>query len=141
MISDLKTLLANLYVMNYKVQAYHWNVVGSDFVVMHDFFGEIYEELQKEIDGVAELIRTLGDNPPQSILELYKLKSITEDQNLVKSSSVMINTLIEDNSMVMTNIEQMFFNYSNTYVAETDYLSVILGYHKKLNWMLRSING
>ena len=46
MLADsLKTLLATEYAFVIKAQLFHWNVEGPDFAQLHEFFGNIYEEV------------------------------------------------------------------------------------------------
>ena len=55
---NLKTLLATEYAFSIKAQLFHWNVEGPDFAQMHEFFGELYEEVYDgSIDKTAEYIR------------------------------------------------------------------------------------
>ena len=50
MLADsLKTLLATEYAFVIKAQLFHWNVEGPDFAQLHEFFGNIYEEVFSEI--------------------------------------------------------------------------------------------
>ena len=63
MLADaLKTLLATEYAFSIKAQLFHWNVEGPDFAQLHEFFGNLYEEVYNgSIDRTAEYIRALGD--------------------------------------------------------------------------------
>jgi DNA-binding ferritin-like protein len=42
---DLKTLLASTYAFAIKAQYFHWNVEGSNFAQYHEFFGNVYQEI------------------------------------------------------------------------------------------------
>jgi starvation-inducible DNA-binding protein len=64
---DLKTLLATEYAYSIKAQFFHWNVEGPDFAQLHEFFGNLYEEVyNNSIDRTAEYIRSLDDYTPGS---------------------------------------------------------------------------
>lgn len=52
--------LANLHVTLVKIHNFHWNVVGVDFFDFHKELDTVYEEINKEIDRVAERIKMLG---------------------------------------------------------------------------------
>ena len=56
MLADsLKTLLATEYAFSIKAQLFHWNVEGPDFAQLHEFFGELYQEVYDgSIDKTAE---------------------------------------------------------------------------------------
>jgi starvation-inducible DNA-binding protein len=84
MLADsLKILLATEYAFSLKAQLFHWNVEGPDFAQLHEFFGNLYEEVyNNSIDKTAEYIRALGDYAlavmnalPNSLLSKDKQKS------------------------------------------------------------------
>ena len=53
----LQKYLANLGVLNVKLHNIHWNVVGNQFMRIHNFTEEIYDEFFKDFDEVAELLK------------------------------------------------------------------------------------
>ena len=55
MLADsLKILLATEYAFSLKAQLFHWNVEGPDFAQLHEFFGNLYEEVyNNSIDKTA----------------------------------------------------------------------------------------
>ena len=74
---DLKTLLATEYAFVIKAQFFHWNVEGPDFAQLHEFFGELYEEVYgNSIDRTAEFIRVLDDYAPGSLERFTELSQI-----------------------------------------------------------------
>ena len=74
---DLKTLLATQYAFVIKAQFFHWNVEGPDFAQLHQFFGEIYNEVyDNSIDKTAEYIRTLDDYTPGSFERFAELSQV-----------------------------------------------------------------
>jgi DNA-binding ferritin-like protein len=64
----LKTFCSN-FVAYYKSHAAHVNVVGRNFYSDHKQLQKIYEELQAEIDVLAELLRTIEVDMPLTIME------------------------------------------------------------------------
>lgn len=60
LVSGLKVLLADTVALKYKAQGYHWNVESDDFKAWHEFFGEIYDNMEDATDGFAEWIRMLN---------------------------------------------------------------------------------
>lgn len=73
-----KEYLANLMVLNVKLHNLHWNVVGRDFVSIHEFTETIYDALFEKYDEVAESIKMEGLFPPASLKEYLELSSIEE---------------------------------------------------------------
>ena len=76
MIETSKQAMANTFVMYFKAQSYHWNVEGINFPQLHEFFGDLYEELQGAVDPFAEQIRALGEYAPKNLDEVFRLKTI-----------------------------------------------------------------
>ena len=62
MLSELlKQLLASNFAYYLKAQMFHWNVEGSDFAQLHDFFADIYGDAYSAVDKIAEYVRTLEE--------------------------------------------------------------------------------
>ena len=59
LIDKAKTVLADTFVMYMKSHSYHWNVIGPDFPQLHEFFGNLYEDLHGAVDPLAEHVRAL----------------------------------------------------------------------------------
>lgn len=57
MYTILHDILTKTVSMRFKSQIHHWNVTGKNFGQFHDFFQEIYEELNEAIDEIGEQIR------------------------------------------------------------------------------------
>src|SRR5258706_4979632 len=58
----LNAVLADEYVLYTKIRNYHWNVVGPQFNDLHKFFEAQYEELNEDVDDMADRARTLAGN-------------------------------------------------------------------------------
>ena len=50
LVADLKVLLASSYAYQLKAHMFHWNVEGSDFAQLHEFFGNVYQEVFDSVD-------------------------------------------------------------------------------------------
>lgn len=135
----LKVVLADSFVMYFRAHSYHWNVEGSNFGEMHEFFGEIYEEMHGTVDTWAEQIRTLEEYAPASLMELYNYKTVAEDSQKPTSLNSMLLNIQANNSIMIANLDKLF------QVATADNLQNIadvaagrLDYHRKLAWMIKS---
>jgi starvation-inducible DNA-binding protein len=64
LVEELSKLLATFYVYTAKVQYYHWNYEGNEFLSVHEFLGDVYATSASAIDAVAERIRVLGTYRP-----------------------------------------------------------------------------
>ena len=74
--SDLKKELYALVcdTVNFYVQAHaaHWNIEAPNFAELHEFFGEIYQDVFGAIDPFAEFLRTHAAEAPCNIAEMAK---------------------------------------------------------------------
>lgn len=55
----------------------HVNIVGRNFASDHKLLGKVYEDLQEQIDKLAELIRTLDGKMPNDIMDVVTQSEIT----------------------------------------------------------------
>ncbi|NLA93565.1 MAG: DNA starvation/stationary phase protection protein [Spirochaetales bacterium] len=62
--------LANLAVLNVKWHNIHWNVVGKQFLRVHTYTEELYDQLFEDFDAVAELLK-MKEVMPLSTLKDY----------------------------------------------------------------------
>ena len=53
----LSLLVNKLQLISMKIQMFHWNVTGKDFLSYHAFFDEAYKELSSFKDSIAEFLR------------------------------------------------------------------------------------
>ena len=140
MLADaLKTLLATEYAFVIKAQFFHWNVEGPDFAQLHEFFGDLYEEVyDNSIDRTAEYIRTLDDYTPGSLVRFNEL-SVIEDQTKIPRARLMIEELQANNQQMIELLNQTFevaVNEKQEGIA--NFIAERIDAHGKHGWMLRS---
>jgi starvation-inducible DNA-binding protein len=139
MIETSKQALSNTFVMYFKAQAYHWNVEGINFPQMHEFFGDLYEELQGAVDPFAEQIRALGEYAPRNLDEIFKLKTIDGD-NVAKTLPAMVADLLIANDQSIITLNKLFGELEAAgEQGFADFVASRLDAHKKHGWMLKSI--
>lgn len=56
----------------------HWNVVGKDFMLVHNFTEELYDDAFAKFDDAAELIKIKNEMPLSTLSEYLKVASIKE---------------------------------------------------------------
>ena len=103
---DLKVLLASSYAYQLKAHMFHWNVEGSDFAQLHDFFGEVYAEVFASVDKTAELVRQLDEYAPGSF-DRFRSLSIVDDQTKVPRAQLMIQELLQDTEKMIDLTKRM----------------------------------
>ena len=90
--TNLNEYLANLAVINIKFHNLHWNVVGSQFVALHEYLEAEYDKASDRLDEVAELIRMSGEFPVANIKEYLEISTIKEIED---SKEVSIKEALE----------------------------------------------
>lgn len=138
--NELNTLLSTLYVFKAKVQHFHWNIEGPQFLELHEFLGGLYGTTAASVDVIAEYLR-INDTKVQgrlsSFVESSKINEIAADQTDVS---------IGDLNAVLSDIEVLHRQFMNTYyVAEsankigiTSYIEQAIDKLEKDAWFLRS---
>lgn len=139
LVDDLKTLLATQYAFVIKAQLFHWNVEGPDFAQLHEFFGEIYEEVyDNSIDRTAEFIRILDDYTPGSFERFAELSVIT-GQTKIPRARLMIEELFADSEQLIALLNQTFdAAEAEDQQGIMDFLAGRIDAMGKHRWMLRS---
>ena len=140
MLADsLKTLLATEYAFSIKAQLFHWNVEGTDFAQLHEFFGNLYEEVYgNSIDKTAEYIRTLDEYAPGSF-ERYNELSQIQGQTKIPRARLMIEELLADNTTLINLLNDCFAvaeQENNQGIA--NFIAERLDAQAKHGWMLKS---
>jgi starvation-inducible DNA-binding protein len=137
----MKKVLADTFVMYMKAHGYHWNVIGADFPQLHEFFGDLYEELHDAVDPIAEHLRSIDSFAPGTIQRMKELASIPED-DAIPNSGKMVTNLLAANQMVLTSLKEAF-NIANGVGEDglANFLQDRMDIHKKHNWMLKATAG
>jgi starvation-inducible DNA-binding protein len=140
MLADsLKTLLATEYAFSIKAQLFHWNVEGPDFAQLHEFFGNLYEEVyNNSIDKTAEYIRTLDEYAPGSF-ERFNELSLIPGQTKIPRARLMIEELLANNNTMIELLNDCFAvaeQENNQGIA--NFIAERLDAQAKHGWMLKS---
>ncbi|WP_435076448.1 DNA starvation/stationary phase protection protein DpsA [Halococcus sp. AFM35] len=62
-IDALNADLAASYVLYHQLKKHHWNVEGAEFLELHRFLEEAYEDVEHHSDVIAERAQALGGVP------------------------------------------------------------------------------
>ncbi len=81
-ITQLNRLLSSYQILYSNVRGYHWNVKGEHFFSLHVKFEELYNEIQIQIDEIAERILTLGGTPLHAYSDFTQHTFINEHKNV-----------------------------------------------------------
>ncbi|HVL56297.1 MAG TPA: Dps family protein [Burkholderiaceae bacterium] len=138
-INALERVLADVIVLYFGARGAHWNVVGPNFGPLHEFFGEQYEQLDEEMDEVAERIRALGGRAPATIEGYARAKRIDEGAGEAKSAADMIGGLLGGHEALIRQLrDDIEVAERNRDDGTADFLTGLLEDHEKMAWMLRA---
>lgn len=126
------------FVAYWRSHVAHVNVQGRNFVSDHKLLGKIYEDLQGQIDVLAELLRTTGEFMPVSIQSVLDASMIADDS--VEGTAIELLSLVRDDLLSLRECYQELIA-----VAEEDGHADIANYAQdrvlalgKFLWMLDS---
>ncbi|MCE2688000.1 MAG: DNA starvation/stationary phase protection protein [Rickettsiales bacterium] len=140
LIAKLELLLSNSYALTIKTQNYHWNVVGSNFVALHQLFGDQYQELFTAIDEIAERIRSFGILVEADFLYFSQNSQITAPKKS-NNAEQMVADLAKGNQIIIENLlEAIKVAQDNKDEGTADLFIRRIQVHQKALWMLQSIN-
>jgi starvation-inducible DNA-binding protein len=139
LVAELRTVMANTFVMYFKAQGFHWNTEGIHFSQYHNFFGDIYSDLYGAVDPLAENIRKLGEYAPRSLADMYKSSTLAESDIVGTGVKEMLNSLLTDNTEVLSSLNRTFA-LANTANEQglVNYIAERIDAHKKHEWQIRS---
>ena len=139
LISGLKQYQANSVVFSNAAHGFHWNVEGPLFTQYHEFFGDIYSEVNASIDTTSEWLRSFDVRAPYTLQEVLALQNLGETETVSNSPIVMTRMLYTMNENITTGLKNLF-NLATESNEEglADFIAGRISAHQKLAWMLRS---
>lgn len=141
LVKDLNCLLSDLNVFFRKLQNYHWNVKGKDFFTMHIKLEEYYNEINEQIDELAEHILMLNSEPLGTMKDYLNNTCIEEAKNEKIDTCQVISNLITDFDTLLKKVIKIKEEADEKKIYATSTLmdNYIFLYMKNL-WMLRQTN-
>lgn len=138
LVNALATLLSDNVVIKYVFQSAHWNVTGQDFHQYHDFFGELYEDVDDAIDVIAEDIRKLGAPAPSMLSDFLRLTNIPENP-CGSSVQELLKACYEANEIVIADILETYaIADAMNEQGIADDMAARDAVHKKWRWMMKA---
>lgn len=139
----LNQLLADEHVLYIKTRNHHWNLTGPDFVELHRFLEETYNQTAETIDLVAERIQQIGYPAAGSMSEFLELATLKEEKGSKKREQHTIETLLADHEALVRSLRATISVLAEKYddPGTVDLLTGIIQIHEKTAWMLRRYLG
>ena len=138
-VEKLNLYLVNLNVLYRKVQNYHWNVVGKGFFTIHSKLEEFYDDLNGQIDDVAERILSIGGRPYGTLKDYLELTTIKEAEN----KEISIADAVADVKKEFEAMLKLVKEVKETADSENDYgtsamVDEYISTYEKDLWMLNA---
>jgi len=138
LINNVARNLGNAVVLTFKAQGHHWNVEGMKFHMFHEFFGEIYEDVQESIDPMAENLRKMDVKAPFRLIEFAKYSDI-EDSPECNTVYDMLNDLHDSNAIFIDSMNKgLELAEKCREYGIADFLGTRIDMHKKWQWQIKS---
>jgi starvation-inducible DNA-binding protein len=137
----LNTLLADEFVFYTKLRKYHWNVVGREFLALHEAFEKQYEEVAEYIDTVAERIRAYGVIAPGTLQEFQQLARLQEQPGVNPDARQMVMDVMQDHESLVRSLRADIETIDDEFDDDgaEDLLTGLLQAHQKHAWMMRAL--
>jgi len=139
--AHLEQVFCDNFVAYFRSHVAHVNIVGRNFHSDHELLGGIYEDLQAQIDIIAELLRSIGAFMPDSL-------DVVTEASHVNASAIMGDSeeLLAD---VRNDLDQLKACYEELMVVANDEKHEEIGNYAqdrilalaKFIWMLDSTLG
>ena len=138
--NKLNEFLADLNIFYRKLQNYHWNVQGKDFFQVHAKLEELYNEINEQIDEIAEHILILGGQPLGTMKDYLEKSSIKEAENKkIKSEEIYNNILSDYEELLKKTIEIKEKSENEKEYSTSSLIDDYIKEYGKIIWMLKSV--
>ncbi|WP_212000836.1 Dps family protein [Chitinophaga sp. HK235] len=136
---ELNKVLADELLVYAKTRNCHWNIEGPNFMEMHKFYEDQYEELEEIADEVAEYIRQVGHYAEGRYSDVLKLTNLLESE-YSNDQKKQLQELLDDHETIIRNLRRLIDEFDEKYKdkGSSDFATQLLQKHLKLAWMIRS---
>lgn len=132
--------LADSYLLVVKTKKFHWDVVGPQFMSLHELWDKQYEAISANIDAIAERMRSLGGYPIGTMKGFLEYASISEHPGNIPTATGMVSALVEDHETIVRNLREHIDSCGEEFHDQgtADFLTGLMEQHEEMAWMLRS---
>ncbi len=135
---NLNVLLSDLNVFYRKVQNYHWNVQGKDFFNIHAKLEEYYDEINEQIDEVAEKMLMIDIQPLGTMKDYLANSTIKEAENAKIDENSVYPILIKDYDTLLNQVKTIKKQADDqSCYMMSSFMDELISSYKKHLWMLK----
>ena len=97
----LNVALASFQALYLQYQKHHFVVEGAEFYMLHQFFGESYEQVQAHVHDIGERLDGIGGVPAASFSKLAQLCCFEPEEDGVYNCRAMVeHNLVAEQAMI-----------------------------------------
>ena len=135
----LGTVLADAVVLYTKTRKFHWNVSGESFMELHLLFEKQYNELEENIDEIAERINKLGAKTIGTMKEFLDITNLKEAPGVYPDRKEMIKELLADHETIIVHLRKAVDACQDDFkdAGTADFLTGLMEGHETNAWKLR----
>ena len=139
-IKNLNELLSDLNVFYRKLQNYHRNIKGKNFFTIHSKLEEYYNEVNEQIDEIAEHILSLGYQPLGTMKDYLQISKISEAENEKICEDDVFTNVMQDMQIILDRLLTIkkLSDQNNEYMTSSLCDEYMLEYSKKI-WMIKQM--
>lgn len=136
--AGLNKILADEFVLHAKLLQYHWNVSGANFIELHRFYAEQYQQVERIMKSLAERVRALGHLAEGRLTVCLKSTSLTEEEFTAVHQS-QLNILIKSHETIIQNLQRMKRSLDKEYrlYGTGDFLEDLVAEHESMILLIR----
>jgi starvation-inducible DNA-binding protein len=138
LINKLTQVFNTNFVAYYRTHVAHVNIVGRNFYSDHKLLQKIYEELQGDIDTIAEFLRTLATVMPESLATVVDGSKI-DDSDVYGSADDLLAGVLTDLTTLISLYREL---EEEAELADEDQIGNFAQDREtvftRFSWMLRS---
>lgn len=138
--TKLNQLLSDLVVFYHKLQSYHWYAKGHTFFGTHAKLEEYYNEINGQIDEIAEMLLQEGKKPLSTMEAFLKTAKINEGVSDYIGSKAIYEAVLADYKYLLDSVKAIKASADEA----SDYLvsykiDDFIGAYSKNIWMLSQL--
>ena len=135
-IAFLDTLLAEFSVYAQQLKQAHWNFTGPNFIEMHWFFWDKYDEAIGWVDLLAEQERKLGQFPTGVLSRYILISGIKEEETTVPEQLTAM--ILRSSQVLCSHLDKAIKGTNDDLVTQNLFIEIKASIDKTI-WFLKSI--
>lgn len=135
---QLTQVFKDNFVAYFRSHVAHVNVTGRNFTSDHKLLGKVYENLQGEIDAIAELLRSLDEMMPDNLQDVLEGSAIIDTPVSGDADQLLMDVMTDLEELKLCHQELMTVATAEGHEEIANYAQDRILALAKYIWMLRS---